>query len=517
MCSAVSCFRARSSNDELFWWPFLGSSFPHDALLPATWVVVVEELVGLVVCWFLVGQYDLYLRGPAAISCERVGCARQPERFAGARARTGMVVRTGCAGRACAPSASTTNRPSPGPSATGMPSASSSARSSSARTPDGGEVVAHDERVRTGEQAHRLELAEHTLAAAGEPDPRARHHEAEQRDRLERFSRREQRAVAERRARTRVEQVHRNLARFERRELEREVDALLQRLAHAEDAAAAQLHSRVDGEAGGADAVVVGVRRADAREHLATRLEVVVVAAHARGREPLRLRRREQAERARHFEPGLAVDRVDRVDDLGEEALLGPAHGDDDAELRGAGVARRVRRSEHLVEVEEGVDVDVGVEARRLRAERAVFGARAGLAVDQALELDLGPAVLEPHAVGEGDERRKLVEREGRDRQHLVAGERAALVEQGTLGAVEGIMHARQATRSRFGGSDVGARAIGEAPTCSPRPSPPWRGRALQQVGVLPPATACTAASGKCARPRPDVEAARSPSCTPSE
>ena len=51
-------------NDQLFWWPFLGTSFTHDPLLPTTWVVVVEELVGLVTCWVLVGQYDLYLPGP---------------------------------------------------------------------------------------------------------------------------------------------------------------------------------------------------------------------------------------------------------------------------------------------------------------------------------------------------------------------------------------------------------------------------------------------------------------------
>jgi membrane-bound metal-dependent hydrolase YbcI (DUF457 family) len=52
------------TNAELFWWPFLGTSFPHDPLLPATWVVVAEEVVGLVVCWVLVGQYDLYLPEP---------------------------------------------------------------------------------------------------------------------------------------------------------------------------------------------------------------------------------------------------------------------------------------------------------------------------------------------------------------------------------------------------------------------------------------------------------------------
>jgi hypothetical protein len=49
------------SNSELFWWPFLGTSFTHDALLPGTWWVVAEELVGLAVGWVLVGVYDLYL------------------------------------------------------------------------------------------------------------------------------------------------------------------------------------------------------------------------------------------------------------------------------------------------------------------------------------------------------------------------------------------------------------------------------------------------------------------------
>jgi hypothetical protein len=52
------------SNSELFWWPFLGSSFAHDALLPGTWWVVGEELVGLAVGWLLVGVYDLYLHEP---------------------------------------------------------------------------------------------------------------------------------------------------------------------------------------------------------------------------------------------------------------------------------------------------------------------------------------------------------------------------------------------------------------------------------------------------------------------
>jgi len=52
------------ANTELFWWPFLGNDFTHDSLLPTWWVVVIEEVVGLFVCWVIVGQYDLYLPGP---------------------------------------------------------------------------------------------------------------------------------------------------------------------------------------------------------------------------------------------------------------------------------------------------------------------------------------------------------------------------------------------------------------------------------------------------------------------
>jgi hypothetical protein len=51
------------SNSELFWWPFLGTSFVHDPLLPGTWWVVGMELVGLAVGWVLFGVYDLYLPG----------------------------------------------------------------------------------------------------------------------------------------------------------------------------------------------------------------------------------------------------------------------------------------------------------------------------------------------------------------------------------------------------------------------------------------------------------------------
>lgn len=51
-------------HSDLFWWPALGTSFAHEPVLPVAWVVAVEELAGLVACWFVVGRYDLYLPGP---------------------------------------------------------------------------------------------------------------------------------------------------------------------------------------------------------------------------------------------------------------------------------------------------------------------------------------------------------------------------------------------------------------------------------------------------------------------
>lgn len=51
------------TQDHVFLWPFLGGA-GHQSLLPAWWAVLIEELVGLVACWWIVGQFDLYLPEP---------------------------------------------------------------------------------------------------------------------------------------------------------------------------------------------------------------------------------------------------------------------------------------------------------------------------------------------------------------------------------------------------------------------------------------------------------------------
>jgi hypothetical protein len=52
------------TNSDLFLWPLGGTTFPDDPLLPAWWVVLLEEVAGLVACWWVVGQFDLYLPEP---------------------------------------------------------------------------------------------------------------------------------------------------------------------------------------------------------------------------------------------------------------------------------------------------------------------------------------------------------------------------------------------------------------------------------------------------------------------
>jgi len=46
---------------HLFWWPVTGTGFGHAPLLGAWWVVLIEEVVGLVACWWVIGQFDLWV------------------------------------------------------------------------------------------------------------------------------------------------------------------------------------------------------------------------------------------------------------------------------------------------------------------------------------------------------------------------------------------------------------------------------------------------------------------------
>ena len=112
-----------------------------------------------------------------------------------------------------------------------------------------------------------------------------------------------------------------------------------------------------------------------AREERACRLDVVVVAVHAPRRQAPGLVVGEDAGRHGHVQPGALAHQGHELEEPGHDALVGPAHGEDDAELRGPQLGRLGRGGQDLVGVEEGRGLHRRVEARRLRAEVAVLGA----------------------------------------------------------------------------------------------------------------------------------------------
>ena len=89
----------------------------------------------------------------------------------------------------------------------------------------------------------RAEVAERELAPAGEAQHGARQREPEGGDRAQRVAGVDDGQVGERRAGARVEEVQRHLVGVELGELGGELGPLLERLAHPDDAAAADLHA----------------------------------------------------------------------------------------------------------------------------------------------------------------------------------------------------------------------------------------------------------------------------------
>ena len=233
-------------------------------------------------------------------------------------------------------------------------------------------------------------------------------------------------------------------------ELEEELDPLLVGLAHADERAAAQLHAVVAHQPAGLLALLPGVGGDHLREERPRRLEVVVVAVDAALGEAAGLVVGEQPGADRHVEAGPVADHGHQLEDPGHGALVRTAHGQDDAELRGPGRLGLLGRPQHLVGVEEGGGLDRAVEPGRLGAEVAVLGAAAGLGRQDALDLDLGPAPVQPDLVGERGQRGDPRVGQLGQRGELLAGQQTALVEQGGLG---------RGSRARAVGESISGRA----------------------------------------------------------
>src|SRR5262249_52642256 len=126
------------------------------------------------------------------------------------------------------------------------------------------------------------------------------------------------------------------------RERDDHADAILGALAHADDAAAADVDAGVAHVAERVEAVLVGARGDDRAVVFRRSVEVVVVVVEAGGLETPRLALREHAERGAGFEPD-RFDARDHLAHLVEVAVLRLAPGRPHAEAAGAPGFRRPR------------------------------------------------------------------------------------------------------------------------------------------------------------------------------
>ena len=146
-------------------------------------------------------------------------------------------------------------------------------------------------------------------------------------------------AFCQRRAGDREQEVERHHVRVQLLQAERQADAVVDRLAHAEDAAAARLQADLLRQPHRVDALLPGVRRDDLRVELLRRFQVVVDAADAGVLQVRGLLFVERAERGAVADAVDVLHRVDGFHDLGPFALRRAAAAVDDAEGAGAVVA----------------------------------------------------------------------------------------------------------------------------------------------------------------------------------
>ena len=160
--------------------------------------------------------------------------------------------------------------------------------------------------------------------------------------------------VAERRARARVEEVQRHLVGIQLGELRGELGALLERLAHAEDAAAADLHAGFADHPQRVPALLPGVRGDDVAGRTSARSPGCGCSGARPSPTAVDLLLGEHAERAGDLDVDLVADRLDARGDLRHQPLVRSADGGDDAELGRAGLGGLLGGLDQARDVEPG-------------------------------------------------------------------------------------------------------------------------------------------------------------------
>ena len=189
------------------------------------------------------------------------------------------------------------------------------------------------------------------------------------------------------------------------------------RLTHAEDAARADIDTRLADRLEGVQPVLEGARGDHVAVELRRGVQVVVVIVQTGVGQAPRLRPAEHPQGDAGLHPQTAYGR-DHVDHLVQVLVGRVAPGRAHAETGRAIGLGRLRRLDHFFERQQLFALQAGVVFRALRAIGAVFGAGAGLDRQQGADLHLVGVEMRP--VHHLRAKQQVVERQREQRPDLV-------------------------------------------------------------------------------------------------
>jgi hypothetical protein len=253
-----------------------------------------------------------------------------------------------------------------------------------------GEIIAYHQRARAGHENHALRVAQVHGAAAGDHDFLSRQNKTEARDGLQNFHHRQRLVLGERRAGNGIEDVNGHDVRADGLEFKREVAAVFARLAHADDAAGTNLDAGLFQMADGLQPVLERVRGAGLREKAARAFEIVAVTfkpgfLQAVG-DFLFLDDAERGVGARFAAGFQFADAV--ADFIQHRAFVQSFPGGDQTDSSDGIFICFVGSFGDGFGINESVSRRAGLVMRRLRAEAAILGTRAGLGIDDGAKMD---------------------------------------------------------------------------------------------------------------------------------
>ncbi|KAK4009560.1 hypothetical protein OUZ56_018694 [Daphnia magna] len=289
------------------------------------------------------------------------------------------------------------------------------------RVGGGQQALAVEDRIGASEEAQRLGFVAHLGAAGRQPHVALRHQDASHGDGAHEIQRIERRRIGQRRALDRDQFVDRHRFRMLRQIGQRaqEFDPVGLRLAHADDAAAADLDAGVADVGQRFQAVLVGTGRDDLAVELRRGVEIVVVVIEAGRLQGLGLPRFEHAEGDAGFQPQ-RLHLADHLRHLLDVLVLRRTPGRAHAEAGRAVGAGILGGLNDLGERHQLLGLQAGAEAGALRAVRAIF--RAGARLDRQQGGQLHGVRIEMRAMNRLRPEQQVVERQREQRFDFSAG-----------------------------------------------------------------------------------------------